>query len=101
MTLIDAMDTLVVMGNYSEFRRAVKLVAVYYKSFDIDVNVSVFETTIRILGGLISSHLFSVDPLLNIYVSYKQYFHVYRIDVSRLDFSCRRMKIQRYMTDVC
>ena len=33
------------------------------------MNVSVFETTIRILGGLLSAHLFAIDPSLNIYRS--------------------------------
>ncbi|XP_055630276.1 ER degradation-enhancing alpha-mannosidase-like protein 2 [Toxorhynchites rutilus septentrionalis] len=57
LTLIDALDTLAVMGNYSEFRRVVKLLE--KKSFDSDINVSVFETNIRIVGGLISSHMMS------------------------------------------
>ncbi|CAH0385855.1 unnamed protein product [Bemisia tabaci] len=58
LSLIDALDTLVVMGNYSEFRRVVEIVTneIY---FDADINVSVFETNIRILGGLLSAHLFS------------------------------------------
>lgn len=30
----------------------------------MDVNVSLFETTIRILGGLLSAHLFAVDPTI-------------------------------------
>jgi hypothetical protein len=34
----------------------------------MDVNVSVFETTIRILGGLLSAHLMAIDPKLAIYV---------------------------------
>ena len=33
----------------------------YLKSFDFDENVSVFETTIRSLGGLISSHMRLID----------------------------------------
>ena len=45
-------------------------------SFDYDVNVSVFETTIRILGGLLSAHLFAIDPKLKIYVSDLLYFYV-------------------------
>ncbi|XP_058445257.1 ER degradation-enhancing alpha-mannosidase-like protein 2 [Malaya genurostris] len=57
LTLIDALDTLAVMGNYSEFRRVVGLLE--RKSFDSDINVSVFETNIRIVGGLISAHLMS------------------------------------------
>lgn len=35
-----------VMGNYSEFRRAAKLV-LENTDFDKDLNVSVFETNIR------------------------------------------------------
>lgn len=31
------------------------------KSFDVDENVSVFETTIRFLGGLLSAHMLLVD----------------------------------------
>ena len=61
MTLIDALDTLVIMGNYSEFRSAVDLVNRTLPDFSYDVNVSVFETTIRVLGGLISAHLFAGD----------------------------------------
>eukprot|EP01041_Mallomonas_annulata_P007883 gene7883-16139_t len=59
VTLIDTLDTLVVMGNHSEFRHAVSLVEDQLPSFDMDVNVSVFETTIRVLGGLLSAHLFA------------------------------------------
>jgi mannosidase alpha-like ER degradation enhancer 2 len=58
LTLIDALDTLVVMGNYSEFKRVVNLL-VEKMSFDNDINVSVFETNIRIVGGLLAAHLLS------------------------------------------
>ncbi len=69
VTLIDTLDTLVVMGNYTEFKRAVNLVFEHYKEnkFNIDVNVSVFETTIRVLGGLLSAHQMAVDAQLSIY----------------------------------
>jgi mannosidase alpha-like ER degradation enhancer 2 len=56
LTLIDALDTLAVMGNYSEFRRIYHIIS-ERKDFDSDINVSVFETNIRILGGLLSGHL--------------------------------------------
>ncbi|TRY73471.1 hypothetical protein TCAL_01574 [Tigriopus californicus] len=56
LTLIDALDTLAVMGNYSEFRRVYALVA-QRPNFDADINVSVFETNIRIVGGLVAAHL--------------------------------------------
>ena len=44
------------MGNYTEFRRVYDLLA-ERESFDANINVSVFETNIRIVGGLLSAHL--------------------------------------------
>ncbi|XP_028034306.1 ER degradation-enhancing alpha-mannosidase-like protein 2 isoform X1 [Bombyx mandarina] len=58
LTLIDALDTLAIMGNYSEFNRVVDIV-LQKRHFDADINVSVFETNIRIVGGLLSAHLLS------------------------------------------
>lgn len=49
LTLIDTLDTLVVLGDLEEFEHAVKLV-IRDVSFDNDVVVSVFETNIRVLG---------------------------------------------------
>lgn len=66
---MDTLDTLVILGNHSEFRRAVSLVEQGLPHFAMDVNVSVFETTIRVLGGLLSAHLMATDPHLAIYVS--------------------------------
>lgn len=59
LTLIDALDTLIVMGNHSEFRRVATLVISNLHNFNIDVNTSVFEANIRVVGGLLSAHLFS------------------------------------------
>ncbi|RWS28394.1 ER degradation-enhancing alpha-mannosidase-like protein 2 [Leptotrombidium deliense] len=58
LTLIDALDTLAIMGNNSEFRRIADIVI---NSFDFNqnINVSVFETNIRVVGGLLSAHLLS------------------------------------------
>ena len=50
VTLVDSLDTLAVMGNFSEFTRAVDLVQDQFR-LDLDVNVSLFETNIRILGA--------------------------------------------------
>lgn len=58
LTLIDALDTLAVMGNYTEFQRVVDIV-ISKANFDANINVSVFETNIRIVGGLLSAHLLS------------------------------------------
>lgn len=58
LTLIDALDTLLVMGNYTEFQRIVNLLTDTI-NFDINMNVSVFETNIRVIGGLLSAHILS------------------------------------------
>ena len=50
VTLVGSLDTLAVMGNHSEFTRAVDLVGESF-SLNLDVNVSLFETNIRILGA--------------------------------------------------
>jgi hypothetical protein len=75
------------MGNYSEFRNAIKKVesVLMNKKFDYDINVSVFETTIRILAGLLSAHLLSIDETLEIYVSVSFILDV--SDVKRLTLS--------------
>ncbi|XP_019395247.1 PREDICTED: ER degradation-enhancing alpha-mannosidase-like protein 2 isoform X3 [Crocodylus porosus] len=46
LTLIDALDTLLILGNVSEFQRVVDVLQEGV-DFDIDVNASVFETNIR------------------------------------------------------
>lgn len=56
LTLVDTLDTLVVVGALDEFERAVKLVVDNVR-LDSDLIVSVFETNIRVLGGLLSGHL--------------------------------------------
>lgn len=56
--MIDALDTLVVMGLHDEFNKAVDYIK-YNVSFDADINVSVFETNIRVVGGLLSAHMLS------------------------------------------
>lgn len=58
MTLVDTLDTLVIIGDYDEFEHAVKLVIDNVK-FDHDIIVSVFETNIRMVGGLLSAHVLS------------------------------------------
>jgi len=58
LSLIDSLSTLIVMGNYSEFNHVVEILS-HRKDFDSDINVSVFETNIRVVGGLISAHLLS------------------------------------------
>lgn len=56
LTLVDSLDTLVVLGDIEEFDRALRLV-VRDVGFDHDLVVSVFETNIRMVGGLLSGHI--------------------------------------------
>lgn len=49
MTLVDSLDTLVLLGDLEEFEHAVQLV-IQNVSFDNDIVVSVFETNIRMIG---------------------------------------------------
>jgi mannosidase alpha-like ER degradation enhancer 2 len=46
------------LGNYSEFKRATDFI-IKNVNFDKDINVSVFEVNIRVVGGLLSAHLLS------------------------------------------
>lgn len=46
LSLIDALDTLAIMGNYSEFRRVANDV-LQVSDYNANINVSVFETNIR------------------------------------------------------
>lgn len=60
LTLIESLSSLVIMGNITEFERAV-----YWLSdnlaFDVDVRVNLFECNIRVLGGLVSAHMLATD----------------------------------------
>ncbi|KAG6331731.1 hypothetical protein ID866_7360 [Astraeus odoratus] len=58
LTLIDVLDTLVVLDDPQGFQRAVQDV-IDSVSFDVNTKPQVFETTIRVLGGLLSGHLFA------------------------------------------
>lgn len=66
LTLIDTLDTLALLDDAIEFRRAVELV-VARANFNLDTHVSVFETTIRVLGGLLSAHMLAVDTERGMY----------------------------------
>lgn len=83
LTLIDTLDTLVIMGNFTEFARGVERLRDLHKSmqeveyqgktthilggglFSTNANVSLFETNIRVLGGLLSAHQLAVAYLKN------------------------------------
>lgn len=65
LTLVDSLDTLFIVGLFDEFDRASQWVAknmeqrIFLNGF-----ISLFETTIRLLGGLLSSYYLSgEDPV--------------------------------------
>ncbi|UMM29171.1 hypothetical protein L5515_011669 [Caenorhabditis briggsae] len=58
--LIDTLDSLVVFGDADEFKRAVNLV-VKTVSFEKNTTIQVFESTIRVMGGLLAAHMIAVD----------------------------------------
>jgi mannosidase alpha-like ER degradation enhancer 2 len=59
LTLIDALDTLLVMGEWERARDAIRRLSDTL-SFDRDNNVSVFESNIRVLG---------CDPLVQLWLT--------------------------------
>lgn len=61
-TIIDALDTLLIMGLDDEFKEAKKWVAEDL-SFDRGGKVNTFEITIRVLGGLLSAYHLSNDDI--------------------------------------
>ncbi|OQR85650.1 mannosyl-oligosaccharide alpha-1,2-mannosidase [Thraustotheca clavata] len=66
VTLVDALDTLYIMEMKAEFQRARDWVAneLDFKHLGVDGGtISVFEVTIRELGGLLSAYDLSRDPV--------------------------------------
>ncbi|KAL1294634.1 hypothetical protein HN51_055406 [Arachis hypogaea] len=60
LTLIDSLDTLALLGDRDRFAASVEWIGKNIR-FDINKTVSLFETTIRVLGGLLSAHLIASD----------------------------------------
>ncbi|CDW52735.1 Glyco hydro 47 domain containing protein [Trichuris trichiura] len=62
LTLVDALDTALIMGLDDEYEEARNEIA---KNFDVNVNrfVSLFEVTIRVLGGLLTVYHLTGDEL--------------------------------------
>jgi ER degradation enhancer, mannosidase alpha-like 1 len=67
VTLIDTLDTLVVLNDTRGFERAIGNV-IDWVSFNVDTKPQVFETTIRVLGGLLSGHQFASTPKQPFYI---------------------------------
>lgn len=62
LTLVDSLDTMWIMGLKEEFKDAREWVATKL-SVDQDRDVNLFETTIRVLGGLLSTYHMSQDSI--------------------------------------
>ena len=60
--IIDALDTMHIMGLTSEYEHA-RLWIADSLSFDQSGLLNAFEVTIRVLGGLLSAYYLSLDPL--------------------------------------
>lgn len=62
LTILDSLDTMLIMGLNEEFAEAKQWVE---KDLDFDKNrfVNLFESTIRLLGGLLSAYHLSGDPI--------------------------------------
>jgi mannosyl-oligosaccharide alpha-1,2-mannosidase len=63
-TLVDSLDTLWIMGFKKYFYEAVAAVAAIDFGKSDMTSISVFETTIRYLGGLLSAYDLSHEPVL-------------------------------------
>lgn len=82
LTLVDSLDTLLVLGNVTEFERVSNFLFENL-DFDMDVNVSVFETNIRVLGSLLSSHLLCLHSPLKPMKNYKGQYLDLALDLGR------------------
>ncbi|KAL5544269.1 hypothetical protein UlMin_008053 [Ulmus minor] len=60
LTLIESLSSLVVLGNNTEFERAVLWLSENLK-FNVDARINLFECNIRVLGGLVSAHILATD----------------------------------------
>lgn len=62
MTLFDSLPSLLIFGLDSEFIAQTYALSHSRFSFDVNKTVSLFETSIRILGGLVSAHALATHP---------------------------------------
>ena len=62
MTLLDSIDTLGILKLDKEFEIAKQWIKAN-ATFDLDILVSVFETNIRVVGGMLGAYEYSKDPI--------------------------------------
>ena len=64
LSLIEALDTLWVMGLDDELQQAIGWIGRNLPNFDMDASFQVFETTIRVVGGLAAGYHVTGERLL-------------------------------------
>lgn len=62
-TIIDALDTLYIMGMHDEFAKGREWIEQYLDLNHMSGDISVFETNIRYVGGLLTAYALSGDEL--------------------------------------
>ncbi|KAI4326680.1 hypothetical protein MLD38_031968 [Melastoma candidum] len=72
LTLIESLSSLVVLGNNTEFEKAIHWLS-QNLNFDVDARINLFECNIRVLGGLLSAHILATDSASRlVHGSYKK-----------------------------
>ncbi|KAK9117034.1 hypothetical protein Sjap_015981 [Stephania japonica] len=83
LTLIESLSSLVVLGNITEFERAVLWLSENL-TFNVDARINLFECNIRVLGGLVSAHILATDSTHRLsQSSYKNQLLVLAEDLGR------------------
>ncbi|KAG0668630.1 alpha mannosidase-like protein [Maudiozyma exigua] len=68
ITLLDSLTTVAILGDRKQMKELIDIVLNTYDDFAIDSTVQVFETSIRIIGSLMSTHLYVTDPRKKVYL---------------------------------
>lgn len=61
-TIVDALDTMLIMGLVDEYKRGREWIDKHL-TFDRDADVSLFETNIRVMGGMLTAYDFTGDEM--------------------------------------
>ncbi|CAH1719279.1 unnamed protein product [Chironomus riparius] len=62
-TIVDSMDTLYIMGMKDEFDEGREWIAKEFTLDNVSADISVFETNIRFVGGLLAAYALTGDPI--------------------------------------
>ncbi|KAI0642322.1 seven-hairpin glycosidase [Trametes meyenii] len=64
LTMVDSLDTMLIMGLHDEFRETIPIIANMTFALNEGSYAPFFETVIRYLGGLLSAYAISGEPIL-------------------------------------